>query len=188
MESYILIGIIVFVIVIIPIMMYNSLVGRRNQVRNAFSSIDVMLKKRFDLIPNLVETVKQYATHEKELLTNITSLRSGIASPNLSNGERISMENELTQKLNQLNINIENYPDLKANTNFLNLQANLTEIESQLSASRRAFNASVLDYNNSIDKFPSSIIAGMFGFVRETFFEIPELEKQNPSVKSLSNN
>lgn len=179
-------GIIVLVLLIL-IGIYNSLIGRRNQVKNAFSSIDVMLKNRFDLLPNLIETVKQYAGHEKEVLANIVELRSGLQKPNLSNGERINMENQLTNQLSALNINVENYPDLKANENFLNLQRNLTEIESQLSASRRAYNASVLDLNNGLEKFPSNIIGGMFNFEKEEFFEIPSSQKENVNVKDIFN-
>lgn len=165
--------------------MYNSLVGRRNQVKNAFSSIGVMLKKRFDLLPNLIETVKQYAGHEKEVLENVVALRNGLQKPNLSSGERIELENKLTSQIGALNLTVENYPELKANENFLNLQRNLTEIESQLSASRRSYNASVLDLNNAIQKFPSNIIAGMFGFKEESFFEVPEAEKANINVKDV---
>ena len=186
--SYLLpLGILVLVLIIV-IGMYNSLVGRRNQVRNAFSSIDVMLKKRFDLLPNLIETVKQYAGHEKEVLQNIVELRNGLQKPNLSSGERVEMENKLTSQISALNLTVENYPDLKANENFLNLQRNLTEIESQLSASRRTYNASVLDLNNGLEKFPSNIIGGMFGFEKETFFEIASTERANINVKDAFNN
>ncbi|MGB1039685.1 MAG: LemA family protein [Flavobacteriales bacterium] len=186
--SYLLpLGILVLVLIIV-IGMYNSLVGRRNQVRNAFSSIDVMLKKRFDLLPNLIETVKQYAGHEKEVLQNIVELRNGLQKSDLSSGERIEMENKLTSQISALNLTVENYPDLKANENFLNLQRNLTEIESQLSASRRTYNASVLDLNNGLEKFPSNIIGGMFGFEKETFFEIASAERANIDVKDAFNN
>ncbi len=179
---------ILVVIAIALIGIYNSLIGRRNQVKNAFSSIDVMLKKRFDLLPNLIETVKQYAGHEKEVLQNIVALRNGLEKPNLSSGERIEMENKLTNQISALNLTVENYPDLKASDNFLNLQRNLTEIESQLSASRRTYNASVLDLNNGLEKFPSNIIGGMFGFEKEAFFETIAAEKENISVKDAFNN
>ncbi|MEM6686541.1 MAG: LemA family protein [Bacteroidota bacterium] len=184
--SLILIGIGVILLIAIAAT-YNSLIGRRNQVQNAESSVDVMLKKRYDLIPNLVETVKQYMNHEKELLESITALRSKLISQPLGKSERNALENELSQGLRQLNINVENYPDLKANENFLNLQYNLNEIESQISASRRAFNAAVLDYHNGLDKFPSNIIAGFFNFKREEFFDIAPAERDNPSVKNLFN-
>lgn len=187
MEYLVPLGII-GLLAIVVIGMYNTLVGRRNQVRNAFSSIDVMLKKRFDLLPNLIETVKQYAGHEKELLQSIVELRAGLQRPDLSKGEKIEMENQLTSKIRGLNINVENYPDLKANENFLNLQRNLTEIESQLSASRRTYNASVLDLNNGLEKFPTNIIGGMFGFEKESFFETAEAERKNVNVKDIFNN
>lgn len=180
-----------FIIVIILIAIaitYNSLIGRRNQVQNAESSIDVMLKKRHDLIPNLVETVKQYMNHEKGLLERITALRSKLVTPSIDKSERNTLENELSKGLSQLNVSVENYPNLKANENFLNLQYNLNEIESQLSASRRSYNAAVLDYNNGLDKFPSSIIANFFNFKREGFFDIHPVERNNPNVKNLFDN
>ncbi|MFK7748859.1 MAG: LemA family protein [Kordia sp.] len=185
--SIALIAIVVIILIAIAVI-YNSLVGRRNQVQNAESSIDVMLKKRYDLIPNLVETVKQYMNHEKDLLENITALRSKLVTSSLDKPKRIALENELSQGLQQLNISVENYPDLKANENFLNLQYNLNEIESQLSASRRAYNASVLDYNNGLDKFPSNIIANAFNFRREEFFDVYPAERSNPNIKNLFNN
>jgi len=182
-----LIAIVVIALIAVAAM-YNSLIGRRNQVQNAESSIDVMLKKRYDLIPNLVETVKQYTNHEKDLLENITALRSKLMTQPVDKSERRLLESNLSQGLQQLSISVENYPDLKANENFLNLQYNLNEIESQLSASRRAYNASVLDYHNALDKFPSNIIAGMFGFRREEFFDVYPEERSNPSVKDLFDN
>lgn len=185
--SLILIGIVVIILIAVAVT-YNSLIGKRNQVQNAESSVDVMLKKRYDLIPNLVETVKQYMNHEKDLLESITALRSKLMTAPLEKSERNALENQLSKGLSQLNISVENYPDLKANENFLNLQYNLNEIESQLSASRRAYNASVLDYHNGLDKFPSNIIAGFFNFKREEFFDIAPAERKNPSVKDLFDN
>lgn len=185
--SLVLIAIVVIILIAVAAI-YNSLIGRRNQVHNAESSVDVMLKKRHDLIPNLVETVKQYTNHEKEVLENITALRSKLVSQSLDKSERNMLERELTKGLQQLSISVENYPDLKANENFLNLQYNLNEIESQISASRRAHNAAVLSYNNGLDKFPSNIIAGFFNFKREEFFDIIPSERANPNVKSLFDN
>ena len=188
MDISIALIVIIVIILIAVAATYNSLIGRRNQVQNAESSIDVMLKKRYDLIPNLVQTVKQYMEHERELLENITALRSKLLTPSLAKSERNNLESQLTQGLQQLSISVENYPDLKANENFLNLQYNLNEIESQLSASRRAYNAAVLDYNNGLDKFPSNIVAGFFNFKREEFFDIDPIESKNPSVKDLFDN
>ena len=177
-----------FFLIVIPIIMYNGLIGKKNNVKNAISSIDVMLKKRHDLIPNLIETVKQYMTHEKETLTEIVRLRSQIVdNKDISNSERVGLENQLTNKLSGLNVNIENYPDLKANQNFMQLQGTLNETEEQLSASRRAYNATVLAYNNGLEMFPSNIIAGMMNLEQVDFLETPKEERQNPDVKSLFN-
>ena len=186
--TLIILSIAVFILIIIPIFIYNGLIGKKNLVKNSFSSIDVMLKKRHDLIPNLIETVKQYMNHEKGTLTEIVKLRSQIVdSSAISNSERIDLENKLTNKLSGLNINIENYPDLKANQNFMQLQGSLNEIESQLSASRRSYNASVLEYNNGLEMFPSSIIASMMSLKQIDFLVTPEVERKNVDVKSLFN-
>lgn len=165
--------------------LYNSVVGCRNAVDNAFSSIDVMLKKRADLIPNVVATVKQYMQHEAGLLERITALRAQATSPGVSANDRMVAEGQLSGALGQLRVAVENYPDLKANTNFLQLQGTLNECEEQISASRRAFNAAVLDYNNCLDKFPSNIVAGMLKFERKAFFEIPEKERVNVDVGAM---
>jgi LemA protein len=157
--------------------LYNNVVACRNAVDNAFSSIDVMLKKRADLIPNVVATVKQYMQHESGLLERITALRSSATSAPPGSAERMAAEGQLSGALGQLRVAVESYPDLKANTNFLQLQATLNEIEEQISASRRAFNAAVLAYNNCLDQFPSNIIAGMLNFQRKAFFEISEKER-----------
>lgn len=187
--TYIVIGVLVFLFVIIPIFLYNGLVGKKNRVKNAFSTIDVMHKKRHDLIPNLVETVKQYMEHEKGVLTDITKLRSQIVdSNNLTDSERVNLENQLSHKISGLRLNFENYPDLKANQNFLHLQGSLNEVEEQLSAARRAYNASVLEYNNGLEMFPSNIIANMMRLKEADFFEVPEEVRETPNVKSLFNN
>lgn len=138
----VIIGLFVFVF-IIGIVIYNSLIGKRNQVTNAFSAIDVMLKKRFDLIPNLVEIVKQYTNYEQSTLTKIVELRARATSGNLTDGEKASLDTELSSAVKGLMITVENYPDLKANTNFLNLQSTWTESEEQIAAARRTYNASV---------------------------------------------
>jgi LemA protein len=157
--------------------LYNNVVGCRNAVDNAFSSIDVMLKKRADLIPNVVATVKQYMQHEAGLLERITALRNSATSAPPGSAERMAAEGQLSGALGQLRVAVENYPDLKANTNFLQLQATLNEVEEQISATRRAFNAAVLAYNNCLDQVPSNIIAGMLNFQRKAFFEISEKER-----------
>jgi LemA protein len=174
-------------ILIIGIVMYNNLISKKNNVEYAFSSIDVMLKKRHDLIPNLVASVKQYMTHERGLLTEITELRNSVMKPNLSDSERFKAEGQLSSMLGKVQIAVENYPDLKANTNFLQLQAAMNEVEEQLSAARRAFNASVNGYNNSVEMFPTNILAGMMNLRRRDSFEIAEAERGNVNIDNLFN-
>lgn len=159
--------------------MYNALVRFRNQVKNAWAQIDVQLKRRHDLIPNLIETVKGYMTHERETLTKITELRASAMAAGTV-GEKIQAESALTSQLGKLQVAVEAYPDLKANTNFLALQEELTSTENKISFSRQNYNDQVLNYNNKLQVFPSNIIAGMFGFKEGEFFEITdEAEKQS---------
>jgi len=179
-------GIILIVIIVFIafffISIYNSLVKLRNQVKNAWSQIDVQLKRRHDLIPNLIETVKGYMTHERDTLENITKARSQAVSAE-GVGEKGKAEGELTQALGKFNLIVENYPDLKANQNFLSLQEELSSTENKISFSRQNYNDQVLFYNNKIQMFPSNIIAGMFKFNEEEFFEIEdEKEKEVPKV------
>lgn len=174
-------------LILIWIGMNNSLVNKKNQVENAFGSIDVQLKKRTDLIPNLVATVQQYMKHEAGLLTEITALRAQVTDPNASEGDRFAAEGQLSNKLGSLNIAVENYPDLKASQNFMQLQGSMNEVEEQISASRRAYNAAVTSYNNGVEMFPSSIIASSKGYKRKAVFEITEAERQNVDVKGLFN-
>lgn len=175
-------------IFLIGIFFYNSLIGKKNQVTNAFSAIDVMLKKRFDLIPNLVEVVKQYTTYEQGTLTKIVELRSKAGSPNISNVEKADLDAQLSSSVKGLMVNIENYPDLKANTNFINLQTTWTESEEQIAAARRTYNASVTDYNNAIMMFPGSLFAGMLNFQAIAVLETAAEERKNISAKELFNN
>jgi LemA protein len=176
---------IVGLIALIIIGIYNSLVRRKNEVDNAFAGIDVQLKKRYDLIPNIVSTVKEYAKHEKETLTKLTELRSRALDPNLSMDEKVAVDNQISGALKSINIAVENYPDLKANENFINLQRTLNEVESQISAARRAFNAAVTDYNNSIMVFPNNIIASSMNFTAKKVFEISTEERKNVEVGKL---
>lgn len=168
-------------IIIVFTGIYNSLIGKKNMVENAFASIDVMLKKRFDLIPNLVATVKQYMTHERETLSQVTEMRARAMTGTLTSDQAVELDN----MMGKIMVSVEKYPELKANTNFLQLQGSLNEIEEQLSASRRAFNAAVLDYNNAVEMFPSNIIAGMMNLKVKQMFEIVAAERINPSVKEL---
>ncbi len=172
-------------IVLIIVVMYNSLVRARNEVDNAFGGMDVQLKKRYDLIPNLVATVKQYATHEKELLSKITEMRAKATEGNLSADEKVALDNQISSGMKSIMVAVENYPDLKANENFLNLQRTLNEVESQISAARRTYNAVVTDFNNAIQVFPKSIIAGLMALKRKQVFVITDTERQNIDVKSL---
>jgi LemA protein len=181
----VLVGVVVALPLLIFAVMYNSLVGRRNQVENAFASVDALLKKRYDLIPNLVAAVKQYMRHESGTLTEITALRARATSGGISSDEAVEVNNRISQALRGLMVQVEAYPNLRASENFQQLQASLNEIEEQLSAARRAFNASVTDLNNAVEMFPTNLIAGMTGFKRRKLFEVPEEERKNVSVKEL---
>ncbi len=181
---FILIGVAVVVLLVV-FGMYNSLIGKKNNVENAFASIDTILKKRYDLIPNLIAAVKQYMQHERGILENITELRSKAMSGNVSSDEAITLNNEINKAMGGIMVAVENYPDLKANQNFMDLQRSLNEVEEQLSAARRAFNAAVTDFNNAVEMFPTNIMAGMMNYKRRQLFEIPEVERENPNVKEL---
>jgi len=187
MSIGLIILIVVAVVVVFIIAMYNNLIRKRNEVDNAFGGMDVQLKKRYDLIPNLVSTVKQYASHEKELLTNITELRAQASSGKMSNDEKVELDNKISQAMKSIMINVENYPDLKANENFMHLQRSLNEVEAQISAARRTYNAVITMYNNAIQVFPSNIMAGMMHLQTKQVFVIPETERANVDVKSLFN-
>lgn len=183
---FIILGIIGFLL-IMAVLTYNNLVGARNQVENAFGSIDVMLKKRYDLIPNLVETAKAYMKHERETLTSITELRTRAMSPSVSSDEKVQLENQISGMMKSVMVAVENYPELKASEQFTMLQRSWNETEEQISAARRNYNASVTSYNNAVEKFPSNIFASMFGHKRKFVLEIPEAERQNVSAKAMFN-
>ncbi|MBC8985418.1 LemA family protein [Pedobacter sp. N36a] len=180
-------GIIILVLVIISIAIYNSLIAKKNQTDNAFSSIDAMLKKRFDLLPNLVETVKQYMEYESDLLTKVVALRSRASNPNLNNDEKLNIDQELSYEVKGLMVNVENYPNLKADQSFTNLQITWTESEEQIAAARRTYNAAITDYNNAIMMFPGSIFAGILNYTVKPVLSIPETERGNISAKDLFN-
>ena len=151
--------------------LYNGLVKLRNRRQNAFADIDVQLRQRHDLVPQLVETVKGYATHERELLMRITEARSAAMAAHTID-DKIKAEQQLTTALQGLKVQVEAYPDLKANQNFLQLQEELSDIENKLAASRRFFNGATTEYNNAVESFPSNLIARNFGFLREIFFDL----------------
>jgi len=178
----IIIGIVIVGIIVFVIATYNKLVQLRNKVKNSFAQIDTQLQRRFDLIPNLVETVKGFADHEKELLENVTASRSGYMNAG-SNEEKLAMNQQLTSTLKTLFAVAENYPDLKANTNFLKLQDELAETEEKVAFSRQFYNDSVTIYNNQIQMFPGNIVAGMFGFTEEALFNSDEDAKDAPKVQ-----
>ncbi|MFC4211705.1 LemA family protein [Pedobacter lithocola] len=175
------------VLFLIGIFFYNSLIGKKNQVINAFSAIDVMLKKRFDLIPNLVEVVKQYTTYEQGTLSKIVDLRTKAISGNVSDAEKAAIDAQLSSSVKGLMVNVENYPDLKANTNFINLQSTWTESEEQIAAARRTYNSAVTDYNNAIMMFPGNMFAGMLNFHPTPVLATAEEERKNISAKDLFN-
>lgn len=181
----IIILVIAGVLILAIILMYNSLISKKNQVENAFGGMDAMLKKRYDLIPNLVSTVQTYMKHERETLTEITEMRAKALSGGLSDDERIDIDNKISKMIGGIMVAVENYPDLKASQNFLQLQGSLNETEEQISASRRSYNASVVSYNNSIQMFPTNIIASMMSYKKKNVFEIPEAERKNINVKEL---
>jgi len=183
--DYIVIGVLILLIFYV-IYLYNNIIRKNNETNKAFGSIDVMLKKRYDLIPNLVETVKQYMIHEATVLTDITKLRSMLTN-NLSAEDKVDLHNDISKKLNSVMLSVENYPDLKANQNFLKLQAAWNETEEQISASRRYYNAAITDYNNSIQTFPSNLIANQLGYKIKKVFEIDEVQRTNISAKNLFN-
>jgi LemA protein len=164
---------------------YNGLVARRNRCESAFSTIDVMLKKRYGLIPNLVETVKGYAAHERETFEELARLRAEAAGGRLSSEQAVAANNRITALLGNVLAVVESYPQLKASANFMHLQRSLNEIEEQVAAARRAFNAAVMDLNNSVQMFPGSIIAGIFGVRPRSFLDAPPQERVAPDVAPI---
>jgi len=171
---------IIAVIVIGVIAIYNALIRGKQRIEEAWSDIEVQLKRRYDLIPNVIETVKGYATHEKGVLENVTNARTAAMGAKTAE-EHAKAENMLSSTLKTLFAVSENYPDLKANANFLDLQRELADTEIQ--ASRRFYNGNVRDFNIKIDSFPSNLVASMFGFIKAEFFDMDEGEKAVPQVK-----
>lgn len=161
---------------------YNGLVVFRNRVKNAWAQIDVQLKNRSDLIPNLVETVKGYAAHEKTTFENVVNARNMAISAKTPE-EAIEGNNMLTEALGRLMVVVEAYPELKANANFISLQGDLRDVEEKIRYSRQFYNDTVLKYNNDIQVFPKNILAGMFNFREEPFFQVSEADKEVPKVK-----
>ena len=173
-KVWIILGIVVVVLIII----YNTMLKKRNKVKTAFSSMDVMLKKRYDIMPNLVSMVQKYMTHENDLLTKLTELRAKAQSTN-SIDESIEINNQIDKKKKKLNVSVEGYPELKSNQNFLHMQAVLNDVEEQISAARRTYNAHVESYNTFIGMIPINIFALLFRFKQYKLFEITETEREN---------
>lgn len=176
MTATIIILVVVAVLALWAVGIYNNLVKLRNNRENAFANIDVQLKQRHDLIPQLVATVKGYATHEKEVLMRVTEARTAAMGARTVN-DKIAAENTLSTALFGLRVSLEAYPELKANQNFLQLQGEISDVENKLAATRRFFNSTTRELNNAVQTFPSNILAGMFGFRREPMFEIPQADR-----------
>lgn len=173
-KVWIILGIVIVVLIII----YNIMLKKRNKVKTAFSSLDVMLKKRYDIMPNLVSMVQKYMTHESDLLTKLTELRAKAQNTN-SIDESIEINNQIDDTMRKLNVSVEGYPDLKSNQNFLHMQAVLNDVEEQISAARRTYNAHVESYNTFIGMIPMNIFALVFRFKQYKLFEITETEREN---------
>jgi LemA protein len=184
-EFWVFLGILV-VLVMATISMYNGLIRLKNRVEEAWSDIDVQLKRRYDLIPNLVEIVKGYASHERETLEDVINARNSAMSLQDSSNveEKLKAENDLSSTLKSIFALSENYPDLKANTNFLELQKELADTENKIQAARRFYNGNVRDFNTKIQVFPTNVIAKHLGFSSRDFFEIEEsVERENVQIK-----
>lgn len=179
--------ILLIVLAIILVLMYNSLVAKKNQVENIFASVDTQLKKRYDLIPNLVASVSKYMNHEKSILEEVTKLRADANKPNISNEQKIVLDAKVSSALGSIMVAVENYPELKANENIMHLQRSLNEIEEQISAARRAYNQAVTDYNNALEQIPTNFMASAMNYKRKEVFEISKSERKNVNVKELFN-
>ena len=186
MVALIVVAVIAVILIFWVIGIYNNLVALRNNRENAFANIDVQLKQRYDLIPNLVNTVKGYAEHEKGLLERVTAARTAAMGATSMN-DKIEAENALSSALAGLKVSVEAYPDLKANQNFMQLQSELADIENKLAAVRRFFNSATKELNTAVQSFPAVLFAGMFGFHQEPMFEVPQEERaaiqKAPEVK-----
>lgn len=179
---WIILIVILVLLILWVVATYNTLITLRNRVKDAWSQIDVQLKRRFDLIPNLVETVKGYTKHESETLENVIKARNTYMSATLPE-DQMKADGELTKAVSKLFALSESYPDLKANQNFMDLQKELNETENKIAMSRQFYNDIVMQYNNKVEMVPSNIVASIFKFTKETFFAASEAEKENVKVK-----
>ena len=173
--------VIVIILALFTMLTYNRLIRLRNNRENAFADIDVQLRLRHDLIPQLVETVKGYTKHESDVLTKLTQARSAAISAS-GIDEKIDAANQVSAALNGLRVSVEAYPDLKASTNFLQLQEEMADVENKLAAVRRYFNSATREYNNAVETFPANLLAGMFGFKREKMFDVSDQRMQPSNV------
>jgi LemA protein len=183
--SFIFIAAAAFVLLVFVALLYNTLVSKKNRADNAFASVDVLLKKRYDLIPNLVAAVKGYMTHERDVLEKVTELRAKAISPNVSADQKVEFDNQMSSFLRGIMVSVENYPQLKASTNFLQLQSTLNEVEEQISAARRAYNAAILEYNNAVEMLPTNVMASLMKYKQRKFFEIAVGERENVAVGEM---
>lgn len=184
MTAIILLG----VLFLLCIFYYNRLIRRKNEVDNATGSISTMLKNRYDLIPNLVDTVKTYMTYETDVLNKLTAMRTMALDTKTSEKDKLKLDQDIAQAMRKIIITVENYPELQASTNFLQLQESWTDIEDRISASRRFYNNTVVEYNIAIKSFPQNMMASMMGYKPKTVFEISAEEAQNSKAKDLFHN
>ncbi len=187
MDNSTVVLIVVVALGLFVITIFNQFIGYRNRAKNAFANIDVMLRKRHDLIPQIVNTVQGIMQHEKETLARITQLRKQIIDEPLNQDELMALNNELSNSMGKVFVAVEAYPALKSSENFLHLQRSMAEIEEQLSASRRSYNMAVTEFNTLLEKFPSNIIGKLFSFKRKVLFEATASEIANPKINANSN-
>lgn len=182
----ILLGVLLLLPLIWLVVQYNSLVGLRNYIAESWSNVDTELKRRYDLIPNLVSTVKGYATHEREVLERVVELRNRCAANHGPVADQAKDEGQLVDALKQMFVLVEGYPQLKADQHFLKLQSELTNTENRIQAARRFYNGNVRDYRNKCESFPSNLVASLFGFQTQEFFSVPPSVAQVPNVDFAS--
>ena len=185
MDSFTLILLLIITLIVIFFGLYNYIIILKNDVSTAYANIDVQLKKRYDLIPNLVSTVREYMKYEEKTLNQLISLRTKAISQLMQSGERLALDKEISQTLRSLILSVENYPELKANNNFLQLQETLNEVELNISASRRTFNSYVKNYNAAIESFPFFLVAHNFNMQKIKYFEALIEERKVPNIEEL---
>ena len=185
MDSFTLILLLIISLIVIFFGSYNYIIILKNDVSTAYANIDVQLKKRYDLIPNLVNTVREYMKYEEKTLNQLISLRTKAISQLMQSGERLALDKEISQTLRSLILSVENYPELKANNNFLQLQETLNEVELNISASRRTFNSYVKNYNAAIESFPFFLVAHNFNMQKIKYFEALIEERKVPNIEEL---